>query len=134
MRPRLIASLFAALAAALSATAQETHGRLWAQLQDERGLPVTARVYLRGEDGTFHVPDGSIARGRKERFFHAHGHFQLSLPVGRYSIEAVKGFEAGRRRPVEGVMPRIRTNLHPEGMRSKAKPPAAQGRISGFLA
>lgn len=83
----------AVLATALPALAQETHGRLWVRLQDERGQPITARVYLRGEDGKFHVPDGSIARGRKERFFHAHGHFQLSLPVGRYSIEAVKGFE-----------------------------------------
>lgn len=82
-----------ASATAHVATAEDTHGRLWVRLQDEQRQPVTARIYLRGEDGKFHIPDGSIGRGRKERFFHAHGHFQLSLPVGRYTIEAVKGFE-----------------------------------------
>jgi hypothetical protein len=75
------------------AAEKDTPSRLWVRLQDERGSPVTARVYLKGEDGKYHVPDGSIGRGRRERFFHARGHFQLTLPPAKYTVEVVKGFE-----------------------------------------
>jgi hypothetical protein len=68
-------------------------GRLWVRIQDERGSPVSARVYLRGADGKFHVPNGSLGRGRKERFFHAAGQFQITMPAARYTVEVVKGFE-----------------------------------------
>jgi len=71
----------------------EVRGRLWVRLLDERGSPVTARVYLRGEDGAYHIPDGSLGRGRRERFFHARGFFQVTLPPARYTVEVVKGFE-----------------------------------------
>lgn len=96
MNPALFFRLLPLLAAGLpgaGAAEADSPSRLWVRLQDERGQPLTARVYLKSEDGTYHVPDGSIGRGRKERFFHARGHFQLSLPPGRYTIEAVKGFE-----------------------------------------
>ncbi len=67
--------------------------RLWVRLQDAQGNPVTARVYLKNEKGDFIVPEGSIARGRGERFFHARGQFQVVLPQGKYTVEAVKGPE-----------------------------------------
>lgn len=76
-----------------AAEREDTPGRLWVKLQDEKGNPIAARVYLRGEDGKYHIPDGSIGRGRRERFFHARGQFQLTLPAARYTVEVVKGFE-----------------------------------------
>jgi hypothetical protein len=66
------------------------------RLQDERGRPLTARVYLRDATGTARVPSGSIARqtgSSREYYFHADGHFQLEMPPGQATIEAVKGFE-----------------------------------------
>lgn len=68
-------------------------GRLWVQLQNEEGKPIAARVYLKDASGKSLFPDGSIARGRKEPFFHASGQFQITLPPAKYTIEVVKGFE-----------------------------------------
>src|SRR3954470_15434417 len=76
-----------------AATAEPERSRLWVRLQDEQGLPITARVYLRTEKGEYLIPEGSIGRGRRERFFHARGHFQAVLPPGKYTVEATKGFE-----------------------------------------
>src|SRR5262245_37434730 len=93
------ASLFAlvlTLAAPVPAatpTEKDGSSRLWVRLQDQQGNPITARIYLRNEKGEFHIPEGSIGRGRRERFFHARGQFQTVLPPGKYTVEAVKGFE-----------------------------------------
>jgi TolB protein len=67
--------------------------RLWVRLQDEQGSPIAARIYLRAENADYHIPPASIGRGRRERFFHARGQFQIVLPPGKYTVEAVKGFE-----------------------------------------
>lgn len=97
MKPAILFTLAWALAMSgptlVAAEKEDAPGRLWVKLQDEKGNPVTARVYLRGEDGSYHIPDGSIGRGRRERFFHARGQFQLTLPPARYAVEVVKGFE-----------------------------------------
>lgn len=69
---------------------------LWVRLVDDRGTPTAARVYVRDGAGKNHVPSGSLGRqtGRQsETFFHASGQFQLDLPAGEATIEAVKGFE-----------------------------------------
>ena len=70
--------------------------RLWVRIEDEYGQPTAARVYIRSADGAFHTPTHALAReiGRsKETFFHAKGRFQIEVPEGRCTIEAVKGFE-----------------------------------------
>ncbi len=72
---------------------QDAKSRLWVRLQDEQGDPITARIYLSGADGEYRIPEGSLARGREEQFFHARGHFQVALPPAKYTIEVVKGFE-----------------------------------------
>jgi TolB protein len=69
------------------------NSRLWVRLQDEQGNPIAARIYLRAENGEYHIPPASIGRGRRERFFHARGQFQAVLPPAKYTVEAVKGFE-----------------------------------------
>lgn len=73
----------------------EISTRLWVRLVDEAGRPVAARVYLRGEDGTSHTPQASLSRQtpKGESYFHADGRFQIELPAGHYTLEAVKGFE-----------------------------------------
>src|SRR5688572_15013310 len=96
MKPALLFNFIVALTAvgpSSHAAERDTPSRLWVRLQDERGQPITARVYLRSEDGKYHIPDGSLGRGRRERFFHARGHFQVTLPPARYTVEVVKGFE-----------------------------------------
>src|SRR4051812_20073829 len=85
--------LFGALTGSAFAAEPATPSRLWVRLQDEQGRPITARVYLRTEKGEYLIPEGSIGRGRRERFFHARGQFQAVLPPGKYTVEATKGFE-----------------------------------------
>jgi TolB protein len=72
---------------------EDSTSRLWIRILDQQGNPIAARIYLRSERGDFYIPQGSIGRGRRERFFHARGQFQTVLPPGKYTVEAVKGFE-----------------------------------------
>jgi TolB protein len=70
--------------------------RVWARIEDERGQPTAARIYVRTPDGAFHAPTRALAREisrSKETFFHARGRFQIEVPAGECTIEAVKGFE-----------------------------------------
>ena len=79
----------------LAATAADP-GRLWVHLVDEHGAPAAARIYLRDAAGKPYTPSGSLARQisrANETFFHASGQFQLDMPAGEATIEAVKGFE-----------------------------------------
>jgi hypothetical protein len=86
--------------AALPATGlmggQSDGGRLRVRLRDEHGAPTAARIYLRDAQGNPHTPPGSIARQiarSSEWYFHASGEFEIAMPPGAASIEAVKGFE-----------------------------------------
>jgi TolB protein len=88
-----LALAMAATAPAATPAEKDSSSRLWVRLKDQQGNPITARIYLRGEQGEYHIPEGSIGRGRRERFFHARGQFQTVLPPGKYTVEAVKGFE-----------------------------------------
>jgi hypothetical protein len=83
------------LLAFLAATAADP-GRPWVRLVDEHGAPTAARIYLRDAAGKPYTPSGSLARQisrSNETFFHASGQFQLEMPAGEATIEAVKGFE-----------------------------------------
>ena len=71
-------------------------GRLWVRIQDARGTPVAARIYLADSERRPHIPPGTIARQSsrtREFYFHADGEFRLDMPPGQATVEAVKGFE-----------------------------------------
>ena len=79
-----------------AAAAGADPARLWVRIVDEQGAPVAARIYLRDAAGAPHAPAGSLARQisrSNETFFHASGQFQLEMPLGEATVEAVKGFE-----------------------------------------
>ena len=65
------------------------------RLRDD-GQAAAARVYLTGADGLSHTPLGSlqrILRNDGEYFFYARGEFEVVVPAGRTTIEAVRGLE-----------------------------------------
>lgn len=71
-------------------------GTLKVRLVDESDEPAAARVYLTGSDGLAHTPLGSfsrISRMSGEYFFHARDSFEIVLPEGSTTIEAVRGME-----------------------------------------
>jgi TolB protein len=59
------------------------------------GRPTPTRIHLRAADGKMYAPHDAYARvsGVGDRIFHHSGAFQVEVPVGPVSIEAVKGFE-----------------------------------------
>lgn len=70
--------------------------RVRVRMEDERGQPTAARIYVRTADGISRTPTRVLAREisrSKETFFHANGQFQIEIPEGECTIEAVKGFE-----------------------------------------
>ncbi len=70
--------------------------RLKVNLRDERGQPSAARVYLTGSDGLGYAPKGTISRFAAlpaEQFFHAREDFEIEMPAGETTIEAVRGIE-----------------------------------------
>ncbi|HUS08155.1 MAG TPA: CehA/McbA family metallohydrolase [Bryobacteraceae bacterium] len=66
------------------------------RLVNERGGPVTARVYLTGSDGLSYAPRGSSSRisaMSAEYYFHAEDTFEIEMPAGDTLIEAARGQE-----------------------------------------
>lgn len=61
----------------------------------ESGQETAARVYPRASDGKAYTPSDSYERiGPLQRhLFHTPGRFTVEVPVGPYTLEAVKGFE-----------------------------------------
>jgi hypothetical protein len=57
--------------------------------------PTAARIHLRAADGKTYAPDDAYARVSYagDPVFHQAGTFQLEVPAGPVTIEAVKGFE-----------------------------------------
>ena len=70
-------------------------GLLSGRIVDESGAPAVSRIHLTAADGKFYGPAGSYARisAAGDPLFHTTGTFTVELPVGRATIEAVKGFE-----------------------------------------
>ena len=71
-------------------------GSLVVRLQDSTDEPAAARVYLSGADGFSHMPGGGvqrIARQTGEYFFYAGDSFEIVLPAGEATVEAVRGME-----------------------------------------
>jgi Tol biopolymer transport system component len=57
--------------------------------------PTAARIHLTASDGKTYVPEDAYARvsGSGDRIFHQTGSFRVEVPVGKVTVEAVKGFE-----------------------------------------
>lgn len=59
------------------------------------GGEMPARIYAQAADGKPYTPSESYERISilNEHLFHTRGHFTTEVPVGRYTVEAVHGFE-----------------------------------------
>lgn len=59
------------------------------------GAATASRVHLTAADGKAYAPPDAYARvsGAGDRMFHTPGPFRLELPVGKTSLDVVKGFE-----------------------------------------
>jgi hypothetical protein len=106
---RLVLALVAGGAVGLASGPQDTRVRLTGEVIDRAtSRPIPARVYIQGEDGSWHFPrsrspTGSAVPYRKQRSDHprsvemhttlsAHP-FVLDLPPGRYTITVERGHE-----------------------------------------
>lgn len=77
-------------------------GFVHVRVQDQRtGGTTAARIYADASDGKFYAPSDAYARIASTRMtrrlndhvFHSDGDFTIEAPVGKLSLEAVKGFE-----------------------------------------
>lgn len=71
-------------------------GRVRVRVAGPDGKPVAARIYLRASDGRSYAPDGGFHRVisvTETHYFETAGEFEVELPAGRATIEAMKGFE-----------------------------------------
>jgi len=71
-------------------------GRVRLRVLDARGRVVPARVYVDASDGRAYSPDGAFHRAMMvfdRQYFHTAGEAELELPVGRATIEALRGWE-----------------------------------------
>jgi TolB protein len=77
-------------------SARAATGRVHVRVLGPDGQPVAARIYLRASDGRSYAPDGGFHRVisvTETHYFQTTGEFEVELPAGRTTIEAMKGFE-----------------------------------------
>src|SRR5579863_1991708 len=80
-------------------------GSLSLTVLDSTGRPTQARVFVTGEDARAYAPrdawmhsDDNFDRSERPfeaHYFHANGTVLLDVPVGKVTVEAMKGFEYG---------------------------------------
>ena len=71
-------------------------GKVRARVLDSREEPVAARIYSRASDGRAYTPDGGFHRviaATETHYFHTTGLFELEVPAGELTLEAMRGFE-----------------------------------------
>jgi hypothetical protein len=71
-------------------------GRVHVKVLGTDGKPLAARIYLRASDGRSYAPDGGFHRVisvTETHYFQTTGEFDVTLPAGRATVEAMKGFE-----------------------------------------
>jgi len=71
-------------------------GRIRVRVLDEHGRPSPARIYLVASDGRSYAPDGGFHRvmsATETHYFETTGDFDVEVPAGRTSVEAVHGPE-----------------------------------------
>jgi TolB protein len=100
-------------------------GRLSLTVLDLSGKPTAARISVSGADGRAYAPDDAwmhaednfvrAERSFESHYFHADGHAQLDVPMGRVEVEVTKGFEyrVERETTQSGLHSSITVHLHP---------------------
>ena len=71
-------------------------GTVRGRVLDESGQPTPARIMLTASDGRAYTEDGGFHRMmwvNKRHYAHTDGTFEIELPAGLASIEAMRGFE-----------------------------------------
>jgi Tol biopolymer transport system component len=71
-------------------------GQLRIQVVDSEGNPTPARIYMEAADGRSYAPETGFHRVvsvGEQHYFHTDGTDTLTVPAGKASIEAIKGFE-----------------------------------------
>jgi TolB protein len=71
-------------------------GRVRLRVRGPDGRAMPARVYVDASDGRSYSPDGAFQRAMMvtdRHYFHTLGDAELELPVGRATIEALRGWE-----------------------------------------
>jgi len=71
-------------------------GRVHVRVVGPDGRPMPSRIYVDASDGRAYSPDGAFHRAMMvfdRHYFHTTGDSDLELPVGRATIEAIRGWE-----------------------------------------
>ena len=78
-------------------------GRLLVSVLDPAGNPTPARIFITAEDGRAYAPESAWMNAddsfdRKERrfeahYFHSAGAAEVAVPIGKVTVEIMKGFE-----------------------------------------
>lgn len=79
-----------------SRRARAATGRLRVTVLGPDGKPTAARIFLNASDGRSYAPDGGFHRvsaATETHYFQAPRAFDVEVPAGRTSIEAMKGYE-----------------------------------------
>jgi TolB protein len=77
-------------------TSRTPTGRVRARVLGPDGRPMPSRIYLKGSDGRGYSPDGGFHRviaATETHYFHTQGEFEVEVPAGRTTIEALRGWE-----------------------------------------
>ena len=71
-------------------------GRVRIRVLGPDGRPVPARVYVNASDGRSYSPEGAFHRAMMvtdRHYFHTSGESDIEVPVGRTTVEAIRGWE-----------------------------------------
>jgi TolB protein len=77
-------------------TSRTVTGRIRARVLGPDGRPLPARIYLLGSDGRAYAPNGGFHRviaATETHYFHTQGEFEVEVPAGRTTLEALRGYE-----------------------------------------
>ena len=71
-------------------------GRLRVRVLGPGGQPMPSRIYIKGADGRGYTPDGGFHRviaATETHYFHTQGEFEVEVPAGATTVEALRGWE-----------------------------------------
>jgi TolB protein len=88
-------------------TSASPTGRVRVRVLGPAGQMMPARIYVKASDGRGYTPDGGFHRviaATETHYFHTTGSFEVEVPAGRVSIEAMRGHEY-RPRAIELTVP-----------------------------
>jgi TolB protein len=89
-------------------------GRLRIRVVGPNGRPMPARVYLDASDGRSYTPDGLFHRAMMvtdRHYFHTPGETEVDVPIGRATIEAMRGWEYTPKSATVGVRAGVTTTV-----------------------